>query len=81
MSNIGDKIVIVFKNLASRPYSIHAHGVKTDSSAVAVTNPGTKASLLRTSSVPVWLACFHFRIAEKTLVLFRRLFYLRLLNV
>ncbi|OPJ75537.1 ceruloplasmin [Patagioenas fasciata monilis] len=40
MSNIGDKIVIVFKNLASRPYSIHAHGVKTDSSAVAVTNPG-----------------------------------------
>ncbi|XP_062438293.1 ceruloplasmin isoform X1 [Rhea pennata] len=40
MSNIGDKIVIVFKNLASRPYSIHAHGVKTDSSVVAVTNPG-----------------------------------------
>ncbi|XP_027747661.1 ceruloplasmin isoform X3 [Empidonax traillii] len=40
MSNVGDKIIIVFKNLASRPYSIHAHGVKTDSSAVAVTNPG-----------------------------------------
>ncbi|KAM7108141.1 ceruloplasmin isoform 3-T3 [Ciconia maguari] len=40
MSNIGDKIIIVFKNLASRPYSIHAHGVKTDSSVVAVTNPG-----------------------------------------
>ncbi|PKU38524.1 ceruloplasmin [Limosa lapponica baueri] len=40
MSNIGDKIRIVFKNLASRPYSIHAHGVKTDSSVVAVTNPG-----------------------------------------
>ncbi|XP_027541289.1 ceruloplasmin isoform X1 [Neopelma chrysocephalum] len=40
MSNIGDKIIIVFKNLASRPYSIHAHGVKTDSSAIAVTNPG-----------------------------------------
>ncbi|NWQ80692.1 CERU protein, partial [Columbina picui] len=40
VSNIGDKIIIVFKNLASRPYSIHAHGVKTDSSVVAVTNPG-----------------------------------------
>ncbi|XP_051482285.1 ceruloplasmin [Apus apus] len=40
MSNIGDKIIVVFKNLASRPYSIHAHGVKTDSSVVAVTNPG-----------------------------------------
>ncbi|XP_010076635.1 PREDICTED: ceruloplasmin-like, partial [Pterocles gutturalis] len=39
MSSIGDKITIVFKNLASRPYSIHAHGVKTDSPA-AVTNPG-----------------------------------------
>ncbi|XP_068001032.1 ceruloplasmin [Melanerpes formicivorus] len=44
MSNLGDKIKIVFKNLASRPYSIHAHGVKTDSSLVPVTNPGeTKA--------------------------------------
>ncbi|XP_054138253.1 ceruloplasmin [Melozone crissalis] len=40
VSNTGDKIIIVFKNLASRPYSIHAHGVKTDSSVVAVTNPG-----------------------------------------
>ncbi|XP_035190299.1 ceruloplasmin isoform X1 [Oxyura jamaicensis] len=40
MSNTGDRITIVFKNLASRPYSIHAHGVKTDSSVVAVTNPG-----------------------------------------
>lgn len=46
MSNIGDKIRIVFKNLASRPYSIHAHGVKTDSSVVPVTNPGIKASVL-----------------------------------
>lgn len=46
MSNIGDKIVIVFKNLASRPYSIHAHGVKTDSSVVAITNPGTKPPFL-----------------------------------
>uniref|UniRef100_A0A8C3LGQ5 ferroxidase n=1 Tax=Chrysolophus pictus TaxID=9089 RepID=A0A8C3LGQ5_CHRPC len=40
MSSVGDKINIVFKNLASRPYSIHAHGVKTDSSVVAITNPG-----------------------------------------
>ncbi|NXF91879.1 CERU protein, partial [Eubucco bourcierii] len=40
MANLGDKIKIVFKNLASRPYSIHAHGVKTDSSVVPVTNPG-----------------------------------------
>ncbi|XP_059711943.1 ceruloplasmin isoform X5 [Haemorhous mexicanus] len=39
VSNTGDKIIIVFKNLATRPYSIHAHGVKTDSSVVAVTNP------------------------------------------
>lgn len=74
MSNIGDKIIVVFKNLASRPYSIHAHGVKTDSSVVAVTNPGTKASLRWTSIVPVRFASFRFRIAEKTLVLFRWLF-------
>uniref|UniRef100_A0A8C0J4U3 ferroxidase n=1 Tax=Chelonoidis abingdonii TaxID=106734 RepID=A0A8C0J4U3_CHEAB len=40
LANVGDKVTIVFKNLATRPYSIHAHGVKTDSSTVAVTQPG-----------------------------------------
>ncbi|OWK06088.1 hypothetical protein Celaphus_00013027, partial [Cervus elaphus hippelaphus] len=37
----GEKIYVVFKNKASRPYSIHAHGVKTDSPTVAATQPGT----------------------------------------
>ncbi|XP_067410122.1 ceruloplasmin [Emydura macquarii macquarii] len=40
LANVGDKVTIVFKNLANRPYSIHAHGVKTGSSTVAVTDPG-----------------------------------------
>ncbi|XP_019388111.1 PREDICTED: ceruloplasmin [Crocodylus porosus] len=40
LANMGDKIKIVFKNMASRSYSIHAHGVKTESSTVSVTNPG-----------------------------------------
>ncbi|XP_063162686.1 ceruloplasmin [Candoia aspera] len=35
-----DTIRIVFKNMASRPYSIHAHGVKTDSPVVTETSPG-----------------------------------------
>ncbi|KAJ8418900.1 hypothetical protein AAFF_G00003990 [Aldrovandia affinis] len=30
-ADAGDKVKIVFKNMAKRPYSIHAHGVKTDS--------------------------------------------------
>lgn len=40
--NVGEKIKVVFKNLAKRPYSIHAHGVKTDSPQVTPTQPGTK---------------------------------------
>uniref|UniRef100_M3XTM9 Plastocyanin-like domain-containing protein n=1 Tax=Mustela putorius furo TaxID=9669 RepID=M3XTM9_MUSPF len=36
----GQKIRIVFKNKASRPYSIHAHGVKTNNSTVVLTQPG-----------------------------------------
>ncbi|CAK7312042.1 CP [Vulpes lagopus] len=36
----GQKIRIIFKNKASRPYSIHAHGVKTSYSTVAPTQPG-----------------------------------------
>ncbi|XP_046540857.1 ceruloplasmin-like [Equus quagga] len=38
--NPGQKLQIIFKNNASRPYSIHAHGVKTNSSTVAPTQPG-----------------------------------------
>ncbi|XP_053164229.1 ceruloplasmin isoform X2 [Hemicordylus capensis] len=37
---VGDKIRIVFNNKASRPYSVHAHGVKTDSPTVEETSPG-----------------------------------------
>ncbi|XP_062988150.1 ceruloplasmin isoform X2 [Elgaria multicarinata webbii] len=37
---VGDKITIVLKNMASRPYSIHAQGVKTASPNVMETSPG-----------------------------------------
>ncbi|XP_053551468.1 ceruloplasmin-like [Bombina bombina] len=40
MANVGDKIKIIFNNKASRPYSIYAHGVKTDSVSVMPTKPG-----------------------------------------
>ncbi|RXM29458.1 Ceruloplasmin [Acipenser ruthenus] len=39
-ANVGDKVKIVFKNMANRPYSIHAHGVKTDSAKIHKTEPG-----------------------------------------
>ncbi|XP_048190634.1 ceruloplasmin isoform X2 [Perognathus longimembris pacificus] len=39
-ANIGDTVTIVFKNMATRPYSIHAHGVKTQSPTVVPTQPG-----------------------------------------
>ncbi|XP_004419321.1 PREDICTED: ceruloplasmin-like [Ceratotherium simum simum] len=38
--NPGQKLRIIFKNKASRPYSIHAHGVRTNSSTVVPTQPG-----------------------------------------
>ncbi|XP_004682176.1 PREDICTED: ceruloplasmin-like [Condylura cristata] len=38
--NPGQKLKIIFKNKASRPYSIHAHGVKTNYSTVIPTLPG-----------------------------------------
>ena len=37
----GEKVKVVFKNMASRPYSIQAHGVKTDTTDVYHTKPGT----------------------------------------
>ncbi|XP_044526781.1 ceruloplasmin [Gracilinanus agilis] len=37
---VGGRVKIVFKNMASRPYSIHAHGVKTPNSVVVPTQPG-----------------------------------------
>ncbi|KAK2090490.1 hypothetical protein P7K49_031746 [Saguinus oedipus] len=36
----GQNIQIIFKNKASRPYSIHAHGVKTNNSTVVPTQSG-----------------------------------------
>ncbi|MEQ2183318.1 hypothetical protein GOODEAATRI_031534 [Goodea atripinnis] len=39
-ASVGDKVKVVFKNMASRPYSIHAHGVKTESPDVYKTKPG-----------------------------------------
>ncbi|XP_069892719.1 ceruloplasmin-like [Dipodomys merriami] len=39
-ANIGDTVKIIFKNMATRPYSIHAHGVKTQRSTVVPTQPG-----------------------------------------
>lgn len=40
-AQVGDKVKVVFKNTASRPYSIHAHGVKTETPDVYQTKPGT----------------------------------------
>ncbi|XP_074525120.1 ceruloplasmin [Halichoeres trimaculatus] len=39
-ADVGDKVKVVFKNMATRPYSIHAHGVKTDTPDVYNTPPG-----------------------------------------
>ncbi|KAM9357553.1 ceruloplasmin [Symphorus nematophorus] len=39
-ADVGDKVKVVFKNMASRPYSIHAHGVKTETPDVHSTQPG-----------------------------------------
>ncbi|XP_032887757.1 ceruloplasmin [Amblyraja radiata] len=39
-ANMNDKLKIVFKNLASRPYSIHSQGVKEESPTVKYTLPG-----------------------------------------
>lgn len=39
-ADVGDKVTVVFKNMATRPYSIHAHGVKTETPDVHETQPG-----------------------------------------
>lgn len=39
-ANVGDKVKVVFKNMATRPYSIHAYGVKTEVPEVQPTPPG-----------------------------------------
>lgn len=39
-AEVGDRIEVVFKNKASRPYSIHAHGVKTSEPHQKDVQPG-----------------------------------------
>ncbi|XP_022525192.2 ceruloplasmin [Astyanax mexicanus] len=38
--NVGEKVKIVFKNMAKRTYSVHAHGIKTENPQVIPTPPG-----------------------------------------
>ncbi|XP_066096925.1 ceruloplasmin isoform X1 [Saccopteryx bilineata] len=45
-ADVGDKVTIIFKNMATRPYSIHAHGVKTESATVTPTLPGETRTYL-----------------------------------
>ncbi|XP_075719753.1 ceruloplasmin-like [Rhinoderma darwinii] len=39
-ANIGDSIEIIFKNMASRPYSIYAHGIEPADNDIKPTEPG-----------------------------------------
>ncbi|XP_067452389.1 ceruloplasmin [Thunnus thynnus] len=39
-ADVGDRVKVVFKNMATRDYSIHAHGVKTDTPDIHHTKPG-----------------------------------------
>ncbi|CAI9572388.1 unnamed protein product, partial [Staurois parvus] len=39
-ANVGEEIKIIFKNKASRPYSINAHGIKPQNNDVKATEPG-----------------------------------------
>nr|XP_003476593.3 ceruloplasmin isoform X1 [Cavia porcellus] len=61
-ADVGDKVKIVFKNMATRPYSIHAHGVKTDDPKVPETLPGETRTYIwqipeRSGAGPQDLAC------------------------
>ncbi|XP_012638288.2 ceruloplasmin isoform X2 [Microcebus murinus] len=39
-ADVGERVKIIFKNMATRSYSIHAHGVRTESPTVTPTLPG-----------------------------------------
>ncbi|EHB12272.1 Ceruloplasmin [Heterocephalus glaber] len=61
-ADVRDKIKIVFKNMATRPYSIHAHGVKTEDSTVTPTLPGETRTYIwqipeRSGAGPEDMAC------------------------
>lgn len=62
-ASVGDKVKVVFKNMASRPYSIHAHGVKTETPDVYHTKPGKERQNLcwhqGGQSRNIWKRKFH----------------------
>ena len=44
---VGERVKVVFKNMASRAYSIHAHGVKTERAEIYQTKPGEERAAHR----------------------------------
>uniref|UniRef100_A0A8C1KWX7 ferroxidase n=1 Tax=Cyprinus carpio TaxID=7962 RepID=A0A8C1KWX7_CYPCA len=53
-AEVGERIQVVFKNNAKRPYSIHAHGVKTSKTHQDGVQPGV---LLQTAILPFLFVC------------------------
>lgn len=59
-ADVGDRVKVVFKNMATRAYSIHAHGVKTDTPDVYQTKPGTDGQDKNTYDH--WLRMVHIKL-------------------
>lgn len=53
-AEVGDSILIIFKNKAKRPYSISAHGIEDMDSGKQLHVPITKPGKLRQRSIPCW---------------------------
>lgn len=69
----GDKVKVVFKNMASRPYSIHAHGVKTETPDVHQTQPGTHGKSLQRRQSRIYNENMNSVQIEEILTLFEQI--------
>ena len=61
-ADVGDKVTVVFKNMASRPYSIQAHGVKTETPDVHLTQPGRDVKYQLRKKLNIFNASFYLYI-------------------
>lgn len=55
---VGERVQVVFKNKATRPYSVNAHGVKTGEKPVPPVPPGKTQTAVTDALRTPWCSLF-----------------------
>lgn len=63
---VGERVQVVFKNKATRPYSVNAHGVKTREKQLAPVSPGKTQTAVTDALCTPWCSLLRYMLSSIT---------------